>query len=169
MSDIRLEYLDPGYALHAEAILVEKDLLSINKLRKELAKESKNPKKRLSNISRQKLIDLTKQDNLRLVVARDITRDRRSQESVAGMGTVYWEVLLSGVTAHIEDIAVDSAYQGQGIGKKIMKELLRVAKLFNASEVDLTSNPKRKVANILYPKLGFVLLNKETNLYSLKL
>jgi ribosomal protein S18 acetylase RimI-like enzyme len=75
----------------------------------------------------------------------------------------------SGTKFWIEDVVVDEAYRGRGIGKKLMVHAMEYAKSAGAKSVDLTSRPARVEANRLYKELGFEL--RETNVYrySLKL
>jgi len=69
----------------------------------------------------------------------------------------------SGTKFWIEDVVVDEAYRGRGIGKKLMVHAIEYAKSAGAKSVDLTSRPARVEANKLYRELGFVL--RETNVY----
>ncbi len=57
-----------------------------------------------------------------------------------------------GKVGHIEDIVVDNAYQGSGLGKQIIKFLVEQAKLNNCYKVILDCSEK----NInFYQKFGF--------------
>lgn len=69
----------------------------------------------------------------------------------------------TGLRAWIEDVIVDEAVGGQGIGKALTREALDRAKAAGAKTVDLTSRPSREVANGMYKSLGFEL--RETNVY----
>lgn len=71
-------------------------------------------------------------------------------------GTKFW----------IEDVVVDEAFRGQGIGKSLMLHAMLFAKALGAKSVDLTSRPSRIAANRLYQELGFEL--RETNVYRYK-
>lgn len=53
----------------------------------------------------------------------------------------------------IENVVVDGKYQGKGLGKRILTELLKYAQENNIKELYLTSS--RPVAQQLYLKLGF--------------
>ncbi|MDT4987066.1 MAG: hypothetical protein QOI74_1160 [Micromonosporaceae bacterium] len=61
----------------------------------------------------------------------------------------------SGVRARIEDVVVDGAVRGQGVGTALAREALRLASAAQARTVDLTSRPSRSAANRLYERLGF--------------
>jgi len=68
-------------------------------------------------------------------------------------GTKFW----------IEDVVVDEAFRGKGIGKALMLHAMKYARENGAKSVDLTSKPSRIAANKLYRDLGFEL--RETNVY----
>jgi len=106
------------------------------------------------------LRDIVASKNAVLIVAQDGTR-------VAGMGTLYIQQKIGKRTAHIEDVVVDEAYRGQGLGKKIVQALIAAAKARRVGTIHLTSRPEREAANALYQKLGFTL--KKTNPYTLYL
>ncbi len=65
--------------------------------------------------------------------------------------------------AWIEDVVVDEAVRGQGVGEALSREAVRRAAAAGARTVDLTSRPSREAANRLYRRLGFV--ERETNVY----
>lgn len=105
---------------------------------------------------------------------RDIVGNKRSIMIVAqdgkrivGVGSLYSISKIAGKSGHIEDVVVDSAYRGQGVGEKIVQALIKSARAQKIQSLHLTSRPARAAANKLYQKLGFV--QKETNVYRLKL
>ena len=63
----------------------------------------------------------------------------------------------------IEDVVVDSEVRGHGIGEKLSRFALDLAKARGATRVDLTSRPSRVAANRLYQRIGFVA--RDTNVY----
>jgi len=69
----------------------------------------------------------------------------------------------SGIHARLEDVVVDSAMRGKGIGAALTNEVLRLAKESGADTIALTSNPRREAANKLYQRVGFK--RWETNVY----
>ena len=73
----------------------------------------------------------------------------------------------SGVRAWIEDVVVDEAARGQGVGEALNREALRLAAEQGARTVELTSRPSREAANRLYQRLGFKM--RETNVYRYEL
>lgn len=82
---------------------------------------------------------------------------------IAGMLTVACYLTPSGHKAWIEDVAVASAYRGEGIGKKLVKYALGVVSSLEISSVMLTSRPSRVAANKLYTSLEFE--KRQTNVY----
>jgi len=73
----------------------------------------------------------------------------------------------TGIRAWIEDVVVDSAARGKGVGGALNKHALELAAKLGATTVDLTSRPSREAANRLYQELGFE--RRETNVYRYKL
>lgn len=74
---------------------------------------------------------------------------------------------LSGLKGTIEHLMVSEKYRGQGLGEKLMRHAIDVAKELGMERLFLTCEPERVVANALYQKLGFKV--KETNFYHLDL
>lgn len=64
---------------------------------------------------------------------------------------------------YVEDFVVDSNYRNKGIGKALIKKVIKTAEKMGANTIELTSNPSRKAANIFYQKIGFKIY--ETNYY----
>jgi len=69
----------------------------------------------------------------------------------------------TGVKAWIEDVVVDAAGRGRGVGEALNRAALDEARARGAKNVSLTSRPSREAANRLYQRLGFV--PYDTNLY----
>ena len=88
-------------------------------------------------------------------------------ETPAGMLTVAIYPSPTGMKAWIEDVVVDSAFRGQGIGRTLVEQAVRFAVSCGADVLMLTSNPARIAANRLYQALHFE--RKETNVYRMKL
>lgn len=88
-------------------------------------------------------------------------------KKVIGMATLVLFRIPVGWRARVEDVVVDENYRGQGLGEKILKELVKLARRKKAPRIDLTSNPKREGAIKLYKKMGFE--EADTNVYRLKL
>jgi ribosomal protein S18 acetylase RimI-like enzyme len=71
--------------------------------------------------------------------------------------------LPTGVRAWIEDVVVDDAARGHGVGAALNVAAIAVADERGARTLDLTSRPSREAANRLYQRLGFV--QRDTNVY----
>jgi len=69
----------------------------------------------------------------------------------------------TGMRAWIEDVVVDDAARGQGVGEALNRFALDVAKQRGCKTVDLTSRPSREAANRMYQRIGFQA--RETNVY----
>src|SRR6266508_1103156 len=84
----------------------------------------------------------------RLLVARD-------GGAIVGMLTLVVFPIPTGLRARIEDVVVDEAARGRGVGEALTREALRLAATAGARSVDLTSRPSREDAIRLYRRLGF--------------
>lgn len=69
----------------------------------------------------------------------------------------------TGLRAWIEDVVVDDAARGRGVGEALNQEALGRARAAGATTVDLTSRPSREAANRLYQRIGFQ--QRTTNVY----
>jgi ribosomal protein S18 acetylase RimI-like enzyme len=87
----------------------------------------------------------------------------RSAGAIVGTLTLVTVPMLTGVRAHIEDVVVDGAARGSGIGAALTVAALERARDAGAESVELTSRPSREAANRLYQRLGFQV--RETNVY----
>lgn len=92
-----------------------------------------------------------------LLVARD------GDGTIVGTLTLAVFRIPTGLRAWIEDVVVDEAARGRGVGAALTNAAIRVANGRGARTVDLTSRPSREAANRLYQRLGFVA--RETNVY----
>ncbi len=95
-------------------------------------------------------------DSTRLLIAR-------VDGTIGGSLTLVLFRIPTGVRAMIEDVVVDEALRGRGIGEALSREALKVARENGARTVDLTSRPSREAANRLYQRIGFKL--RDTNVY----
>jgi ribosomal protein S18 acetylase RimI-like enzyme len=82
---------------------------------------------------------------------------------IVGMLTLVLFRLPTGLRAWIEDVVVDSAARGRGVGEALTQAAVGLARAKGAATVDLTSRPSREAANRLYQKLGFE--PRQTNVY----
>ena len=95
--------------------------------------------------------------NQTLLVARD------DDGRIMGTLTFVLYRVASGVKGRIEDVIVDEAARGQGVGETLVREGMRLANEAGVLMLELTSMPYRSSANRLYKRLGFI--RKPTNVY----
>ncbi|HEX9099698.1 MAG TPA: GNAT family N-acetyltransferase [Candidatus Dormibacteraeota bacterium] len=86
---------------------------------------------------------------------------------IVGIATVVAYVTPIWRKARIEDVVVDSAARGRGVGEALVKECVELARKRGAGIVELQSARSREAANRLYPRLGFAL--RDSNVYRLTL
>ncbi len=87
--------------------------------------------------------------------------------TVLGSLTLAVFPIPTGVRAWIEDVVVDDAARGRGVGEALNLHAIERARAAGATTVDLTSRPSREAANRLYQRLGFKA--RQTNVYRLDL
>ncbi|HJO80046.1 MAG: GNAT family N-acetyltransferase [Acidimicrobiales bacterium] len=86
---------------------------------------------------------------------------------VLGMMTLVVFRIPTGVRAWIEDVVVDEAARGRGVGEALNRVAIERACEAGARTIDLTSRPSREAANRLYDRLNFE--QRDTNVYRLDL
>jgi ribosomal protein S18 acetylase RimI-like enzyme len=91
----------------------------------------------------------------------------RHDGRVVGTLTLAIFAIPTGRRAWIEDVVVDEAARGLGVGEQLTMAAVDEARRRGVRSVDLTSRPAREAANALYQKLGFE--HRETNVYRLSL
>ena len=96
-----------------------------------------------------------------------IAVDRDDADRILGSLTLAWFRIPTGVRAWIEDVVVDEAARGMGVGEALNRAALDRARRLGARTVDLTSRPSREAANRLYQRLGFI--PRDTNVYRFSL
>ena len=82
---------------------------------------------------------------------------------IVGTLTLVTFRIPTGVRAWIEDVVVDDAARGHGVGDQLNRFALDIARQKGAKTVALTSRPSREAANRLYQRIGFQ--PRETNIY----
>ena len=87
--------------------------------------------------------------------------------SIVGMLTVGIYLSPTGSKAWIEDVVVEEASRGLGLGRMLVAHAIDFCRQQQVDTLMLTSNPKRIAANTLYRSLGFE--QKETNVYRMVL
>ena len=106
--------------------------------------------------------DVVKDDNCHAIVL-----ENEVGEVIGFAALTTFIVPTKGRVGKIEDVVIREAFRGQGLGDRLLDELILIAKERNLANITLTSNPKRVVARNLYQKKGFILL--ETGVFLLKL
>jgi len=128
-------------------------LNAINKLLPQLSANAKG-------LSMDRLAVLVESDNTLIFLGTD------ENGCILGMLSLIVMKIPTGNKAWIEDVVVDQAARGKGLGKSLMNHALEQAKKLGAKSVDLTSRPSRESANKLYQALGYEI--RETNVYRYK-
>ena len=82
---------------------------------------------------------------------------------IVGSLTLACYRIPTGLKAWIEDVVVDDAARGHGVGEALNRAALDEARRRGAKDVSLTSRPSREAANRLYQRIGFD--RRDTNLY----
>jgi ribosomal protein S18 acetylase RimI-like enzyme len=90
-----------------------------------------------------------------------------ADEAIVAIATVIVYTTPVWVKARIEDVVVDEAARGHGVGEALVRECLNVARKRGAQVVELQSARRREVANRLYPRIGFE--KRESNVYRMTL
>ncbi len=88
---------------------------------------------------------------------------REHDGSILGSLTLVVFPIPTAVRAWIEDVVVDDAARGKGVGELLNRRALEISAEHGAKTVDLTSRPSRESANRLYQRIGFEA--RETNVY----
>jgi ribosomal protein S18 acetylase RimI-like enzyme len=96
-------------------------------------------------------------DAITQFVARD------DDGTIIGVSTLAVFPIPTARRAWIEDVIVDEAANGQGIGTALTEAMLEHARALGCKTVDLTSRPSREAANHVYQKVGFV--QRDTNVW----
>ena len=104
----------------------------------------------------EQLRDLVEGDDTVLFVAR-------LGGAIVGSLTLAFYRIPTGLKSWIEDVVVDDAARGRGVGRLLNEAALAEAQRRGAKDVSLTSRPSREAANRLYQRIGFVA--RDTNVY----
>lgn len=84
-----------------------------------------------------------------------LARDAHDGARIVGTLTLVIFRIPTAVRAWIEDVVVDSAARGRGVGEALTQEALKLAAERGAQTIDLTSRASREAARRLYEKAGF--------------
>jgi GNAT superfamily N-acetyltransferase len=96
-----------------------------------------------------------------LLVAKD------GREVVVGTTTVIVYTTPFWIKARLDEVVVDTAARGMGVGAALVSAALDIARAKGAQVAELQSGVQREAANRLYPRMGFKL--RETNVYRIVL
>jgi GNAT superfamily N-acetyltransferase len=91
----------------------------------------------------------------------------RDGDDVVGTATVIVYTTPFWIKARIDEVVVDQAARGKGVGEALVKACLDVARKRGAQVAELQSGRQRDVANRLYRRMGFRL--RDSNLYRMTL
>jgi ribosomal protein S18 acetylase RimI-like enzyme len=87
----------------------------------------------------------------------------RSEGRIVGSLSLVMFRIPTGLRAFIEDVVVDEAARGQGVGTALTREALRLARAAGVRTVDLSTRPSRVAAGRLYEREGF--RQRDTRMY----
>jgi ribosomal protein S18 acetylase RimI-like enzyme len=104
----------------------------------------------------EELKELLSSRNTKIIIAKDA-------DKIIGMITVTLIRIPYRKKAFLDDVVVDKAYRGHGLGTKLFEKALDIAREEKVAYAEFTSAPHRTAANSLYQKLGFE--KKDTNVY----
>src|SRR6202162_2064908 len=91
----------------------------------------------------------------------------REGQEIVGTTTVIVYTTPFWIKARLDEVVVDEAARGKGVGAALVNACLDIARRRGAQVAGLQSGVQREAANRLYPKMGFKL--RETNVYRIVL
>src|SRR5690348_13073147 len=92
--------------------------------------------KNYKELGEEDLRDMISSPNMSLLVAKH-------ENKIIGIITLIVYRIPYVRKAYLDDLVVDEAYRGQGIGTQLMEKALLLAKEKGASYIDFTSRPRR--------------------------
>jgi len=75
----------------------------------------------------------------------------------------FWKILDEG---HVTNIAIQEAYRGRGLGKRLIKAMMTTAKDMNIQRVTLEVRESNEIALKVYTTLGFYIEGKRSRYYT---
>lgn len=91
-----------------------------------------------------------------------------SEGDVIGFASLTtYPVPTKGMVGRIEDVVISNLYRGGGLGRKMMEDLINIAKKEKLEYLNLTANSSRVAARNLYESMGFQIA--ETDFFWMKL
>ena len=91
----------------------------------------------------------------------------RDGQEIVGTATVIVYTTPFWIKARLDEVVVDEAARGKGVGEALVSACLDVARRCGAQVAELQSGIQREAANRLYPRMGFKL--RDSNLYRITL
>lgn len=91
----------------------------------------------------------------------------RDGEEVVGTTTLIVYTTPFWIKARLDEVVVDAAARGKGVGAALVQACLDLAREKGAQVAELQSGVQREAANRLYPRMGFK--RRETNVYRIVL
>ncbi|MBG7604111.1 MAG: GNAT family N-acetyltransferase [Actinobacteria bacterium] len=143
---------DPGGAIRVADVVDDELVAAFERLIPQLSSSSPPP-------SRDQLVELVENDDTVLFLAV-------VNGQIMGSLTLAFYRIPTGLKAWIEDVVVDDAARGRGLGAALNDAALNEARVRGAKDVSLTSRPAKEAANRLYKRIGFE--TRETNIYRYK-
>ena len=110
---------------------------------------------------RDELVDIVQSPSTDLFLATD------DDGTILATATLVTFRIPTGRRAWIEDVVVDDAARGMGVGGALTQAMVDRAEELGCTTVDLTSRPTREAANRLYQREGFEI--RDTNVYRRKI
>jgi ribosomal protein S18 acetylase RimI-like enzyme len=110
-------------------------------------------------LTRESLAEIITAPHNTVLLARDPSAGGR----IVGTLTLVIFRIPSAMRAWIEDVVVDGAVRGRGVGEALTLAAVKLAKERGAKTVDLTSRRSRQAAHRLYEKAGFHV--RDTSVY----
>jgi ribosomal protein S18 acetylase RimI-like enzyme len=143
---------DPGGAIRVADVVDDELVAAFERLIPQLSSSSPPP-------SRDQLVEVVENDDTVLFLAV-------VNGQIMGSLTLAFYRIPTGLKAWIEDVVVDDAARGRGLGAALNDAALNEARARGAKDVSLTSRPAKEAANRLYKRIGFE--TRETNIYRYK-
>jgi GNAT superfamily N-acetyltransferase len=91
----------------------------------------------------------------------------RDGEEVVGTTTLIVYTTPFWIKARLDEVVVDAAARGKGVGAALVQTCLDLAREKGAQVAELQSGVQREAANRFYPRMGFK--RRETNVYRIVL
>lgn len=127
-------------------------------------KDYANEKIVSGNWSEEEAIDLSRESFEKNLPENEKTANNHlfsvfHNEIVVGMIWIFQKAPLNPTEGFIYDFVIFDQYQGQGYGKKTMKELELIAKELGITKIGLHVFGHNKIASGLYKKMGYEITN----------